>query len=1319
MHGPNNNNHYNNMNHHYNNNGTRKSSSCSSEDALAAVADAAAQIEAATRIHEFAAGKTVAAGLPQSLPLFTAAATTPTRGELANNNNHNNNNRPTPQQPPFAATPQPYQPPPDYPQNTPVQLSTPPPSPSSKVGQQRHYFNGQQQLQDPQQHFNALYRQQQQPSHSSPEMGIKRRRRRQSSTSEHTFSSHASQQQQQQPANNKGRGVSTSPICLVDDDSSSTSCSSSSSASSTSSTEVEDNRLDEDDEDGEDDGDSCLSFRSRRSQANSDIEMEPSGAGDDDDDDDNERDDNNDGNDTVSAVIHRRSPKKYHVHRRQLPSSKRKFDATEDEDTDKHASTGGDGGASTLLADRVDSYEEDDDDDATLESTREVGMQVIGEKLSIPVEAQGTGWKGFDLHITNDALPCKLIEIVELLGFLFPVADGEQSFLTCLWEKCADKRNVKYGQELRTALRLIQVNDPDIKGLRWHRKNYPYVPPSKQSLADFVEILLSLDFAPKLLFPADTKQSLMEEQMVQRSPEKSPEKSKTATASPESTNDDSDDATPVPVFDDLELPKKAHGSGWVGFEAYMTDDSLPQTLREIFLVLDFFFPAEAGDDTFVHYYYDKSGESPHGAPGGAIRSRLFYMKKKGPVQGMEWHKPNTPIVPGTKKDLASFMRLILRLKRPKGKGGSARKNGRVLPIARRIAGLESETTPTIGDAESHCVMGLSLKDRGTGWDGFHKHVSDNCLPKKCRDIFLLLDLLFPVAPGAEKFVDCFWDKSGNGNGIHSSLSQLKKNNSPGLEVMKWHEHGKPLVPKNKQDLEAFVNLIFRLPKCPLLSQPSQRRAKEQSQSGADTAATDVTKEMEQLCIQCGLPMDAQGTGWDGFNTYIASDENLPKKFGQVFLLMDFFFPVTNGEETYFFYFYDKSSIQYGKAGHKIHKRLCLLQKEDPVPEGLRWHTPHKPLVPGTKDDLASFVNLLMALKVAPPKRRGRPKQPSKALSTAPIQSRDLEQNMWCNNQDGIDEEEVMASSAADMRRVLNYLGLPENGAYGTGWAGFAKYMGKKLPTSFRDVFILVDIFFPAAPGEESLAARHFDTSSMAAGEASGHEIRQLLRELKEKEPHVKGLEWHRPGLPYVPQTKDDLVFFMELLMKLGQKETKKRTFFPQIRTLAPEFEPPVKKKRGRRKKKKADFVRVDEKKDEEDCDDEFLRPPSPTQSICSTRSLVQVGGSFGLPNKALGSGWPGFDTYISEGKLPKTLPTILKTMDFLFAFDEDRTDPFEQKLLNRGKGLHKELASLVKLLPNHAGLKWRGQKGSWSPRTKDDLREFVKLLWMIYKNESL
>ena len=1321
---------------HEENNNNNSGKRNASDDAAAAVAAAAAQMEAAIHIQEFAstaAASTAAAATPVTPNMLAAAAaltsqqqqyppvftSTPTRLALSN--------KPTPQQPSYVSTPQhqSYQPPPQYPQNTPVQLSTPPPSPSSKQSQQQYVYDpGQQQQkqqhEDPQQHFNAIYQQQQQQSHppGSPLTGIKRRRRRQSS-SEHTFSSHASQQE-----NTTGRGVSTSPICLVDDSSSSSSCShsSSSSSSGTSSTEVEDNdhnHIDDDEDDDAEagDDDTCLSFRSRRSQANSDIEMEPSGAGDDDDDDDEKEQKDGNDNDTVSAVIHKSKNAQYHVHRRQLPSSKRKFDAIvlEDGDNNKDAGTITDA-VSQNMAEHVDNYE-DDDDDATIESTRQVGMQVIGEKLSIPVESQGTGWKGFDLHITNDKLPCKLIEIVELLGFLFPVAAGEQSFLTCLWEKCAEKKNVKYGQELRSALRLIKLKDPNIKGLLWHRKNYPYVPPSKQSLADFVEILLNLDFAPKLLFPADTKQILMEEQLEQRSPEKS----EAAAASPVSTNDDSDNATPVPVFDDLELPLKARGSGWEGFEAYITDECLPKNLRDVFLVLDFFFPTKAGDDTFVYHYFDKSGESPHGAPGGSIRSRLFYMKKKGPVEGMEWHKPSTPIVPPTKKDLASFMRLILRLSTKKhqklsnGKEHSARKNGRKLPMAKRKAYFEGETTQIIKNAKSNDAMALSSKDRGSGWDGFHKHVSDNCLPKKCRDIFLLIDILFPVAPGAEKFVHCFFDKSGDENNIHSSLSRLKNENSPELEAMKWHEPGKPLVPKTKKDLEAFVNLILRLPECPLLLQPSQFFAKEKeiaSGDGNDVSSPDFTKEMEQLCIKCGLPMDAQGTGWDGFNTYVTSDENLPRKFGQVFVLMDFFFPLGDGEDTYFFHFYEKTGKQYGKAGHQIHKRLSLLQKEDPVPEGLRWHKPHQPLVPQSKEDLASFVKLLMALKKAPPKRRGRrPKRP-------PTHSQEVLQSSG-NQDDGDEEDEGIADPTSDMRRVLYYLGLPEDGACGAGWAGFAKYMGKKLPTSFRDVFVLIDIFFPIVPGEASFAARHFDASSKSAGEASGSEIRQLLRELKEREPNVKGLEWHRPGRPYVPQTKDDLVSFMELLMKLGQIETKKRTLVPQFRTIPPEFVPPAKKSRGMPEIKSAEIVRVDEHQDEEDLDDEFLRPPSPTHSICSTRSLVQIGGPFGLPNKALGSGWPGFEAYLSEKKLPKTLPTILKTMDYLFAFDEDRVDPFEQRLMSRGKGLHRELASLLKVLPNHPGLKWRGQKGSWSPGTKEDLREFVKLLWQLYKNEAI
>ena len=105
----------------------------------------------------------------------------------------------------------------------------------------------------------------------------------------------------------------------------------------------------------------------------------------------------------MSCVKVKSGLRKHRVHQRRLPFSKRKFDAIQDEGEDDDSKRKQAGPMSKGVL--VTGFDSDD------VSTRQVDMQNIGDKLSIPVEAQGTGWQGFDLHITDSALPCKLIEI--------------------------------------------------------------------------------------------------------------------------------------------------------------------------------------------------------------------------------------------------------------------------------------------------------------------------------------------------------------------------------------------------------------------------------------------------------------------------------------------------------------------------------------------------------------------------------------------------------------------------------------------------------------------------------------------------------------------------------------------------------------------------------------------------------------------------------------------------------------------------------------------------------------------------------------------
>jgi hypothetical protein len=261
---------------------------------------------------------------------------------------------------------------------------------------------------------------------------------------------------------------------------------------------------------------------------------------------------------------------------------------------------------------------------------------------------------------------------------------------------------------------------------------------------------------------------------------------------------------------------------------------------------------------------------------------------------------------------------------------------------------------------------LSASIRGEGWDGFDRHISDSKLPTKFRDIIELMDVLFPVAEGEETFYYSLWacsSKKGWGSGyeVREALKSLKKKNGNALS---WHEKSTPYVPKTKKDLASFIEVLMDLRMSPRLKDPESKKSR-----GINTASS-ISKPKKKgtgdlILSDClALPASLQGSGWKGFHKAISAN-TLPSQFGQVFRLMDFFFPVAPGEKSFVDSLYDCSEAESFRAGDTIRRTLRRLKLKDPDIPGLQWHTCNKPYVPETTKDLADFMRLLMSIRKAP------------------------------------------------------------------------------------------------------------------------------------------------------------------------------------------------------------------------------------------------------------------------------------------------------------------------------------------------------------------
>lgn len=119
----------------------------------------------------------------------------------------------------------------------------------------------------------------------------------------------------------------------------------------------------------------------------------------------------------------------------------------------------------------------------------------IDDDFKLSIRAKGTGWNGFDRYLSDSMLPSKFKDVLELMDVLFPVVEGEHSFCFALWQNSFNVGQ-RHGQQVKDTLWRIKKKDNSF--LPWHKKGSHYAPKSKADLAEFIEILMNLNIAPKL-----------------------------------------------------------------------------------------------------------------------------------------------------------------------------------------------------------------------------------------------------------------------------------------------------------------------------------------------------------------------------------------------------------------------------------------------------------------------------------------------------------------------------------------------------------------------------------------------------------------------------------------------------------------------------------------------------------------------------------------------------------------------------------------------------------------------------------------------------
>jgi hypothetical protein len=139
------------------------------------------------------------------------------------------------------------------------------------------------------------------------------------------------------------------------------------------------------------------------------------------------------------------------------------------------------------------------------------------------------------------------------------------------------------------------------------------------------------------------------------------------------------------------------------------------------------------------------------------------------------------------------------------------------------------------------------------------------------------------------------------------------------------------------------------------------------------------------------------------------------------------------------------------------------------------------------------------------------------------------------DEDDIDDFEASSDSTTSGFTDMTSIGRIElpSATKKSGFEGLSTMVGDEaMPTSFEEVFLLMDFFF----GDEGVSyhRRLFveagsTTNGVLNGKRLGRKTRLKLRDLKEKNPQHPSVSWHVRNKEWVPPTKDAMKHFIQLL----------------------------------------------------------------------------------------------------------------------------------------------------------------------------------------------
>lgn len=164
------------------------------------------------------------------------------------------------------------------------------------------------------------------------------------------------------------------------------------------------------------------------------------------------------------------------------------------------------------------------------------------------------------------------------------------------------------------------------------------------------------------------------------------------------------------------------------------------------------------------------------------------------------------------------------------------------------------------------------------------------------------------------------------------------------------------TPRKRAPNQAAIEESFANAPSPPNMQRSQKKHKPHAHKASPRQEQDVP-----IVKNLSLPKEAKDSGWGGFDQHV-TDSCRPDSFQSVFHLMDFLFPVAEGEDNFHTTLWIRATSGE-RIGFKTRLQLRKMKKEDP--HVLLWHKPKSEYIPPTKADLAAFITLLMAFETAP------------------------------------------------------------------------------------------------------------------------------------------------------------------------------------------------------------------------------------------------------------------------------------------------------------------------------------------------------------------